>query len=154
MLIYCALGIIISLLLLVFLLLTSLLIHWLAPREGFLRIRVAANIPAIWAVSSLCGGMVLWQFYWIANSTYYSTHYSEQRFRKVRAGMSERQVLELLGSPLGKWKPYQYTNYLNRQHYVGYAYSKSESGEGDYEVRQINFDQGKVAEVRRYRYYD
>jgi outer membrane protein assembly factor BamE (lipoprotein component of BamABCDE complex) len=150
-----AYGLFTSFLLLCFLLLGSLLICWFAPREGFLRRKVVENIPSIWLISSLCVGLALWPLYWTINSTHYSDGYSEQRFRKVRENMSEQQVLKLLGSPLDKWKPYQNNDsYINRQHYIGFVYSEPESGDGDYEMRQIIFDNGKVAEVRNYRYYD
>jgi ribosomal protein L2 len=68
--------------------------------------------------------------------------------------MSQARVRALVGEPLEQWRPYRHTNDAAKRHYVSYDYSRSEDGEGDYEIRQIHFDRGRVAEVIRYRYYD
>ena len=154
MLLYWLSGFAFALVLFAVLLFTGLSISWGLSRNHIRRQRLWGKLSLSWAVACSCVALVLWPLYKFNNPTQYANKYLESNFQKVTVGMSEQQVVELLGSPLTKWKPYQYSNYISRQHFVGYTYSRSESGERDYEVRQINFDQGKVAEVRRYRYYD
>ncbi|WP_460501102.1 outer membrane protein assembly factor BamE domain-containing protein [Hymenobacter agri] len=154
MLMYWLSGFAFSLLLFTVLLFSGLSIQLGLPHTHIRRQRLWLNLLSSWTIACLCVTLVLWLLYRFNNPTQYASNYSESNFQEVTVGMSEQQVVELLGSPLAKWEPYQYSNYINRQHYIGYTYSRSESGEGDYEVRQINFDRGKVAEVRHYRYYD
>ena len=108
----------------------------------------------LWVGLCLVDGLCFWVLYHADNRTVYASGYSEARFEQVTAGMSQARVRTLLGEPLERWWPYRWTNYAAKRHYVSYDYSRSENGEGDYEIRQIHFDRGRVAEVVRYRYYD
>ena len=71
----------------------------------------------------------------------------------VTVGMSERQVVTLLGEPLTKWKPYEHSMFPEKSHYVCYQYSESPSST-NYRLRQIHFSNGKVAEIISYYYLD
>lgn len=85
--------------------------------------------------------------------TKYSAGYTEEKFESISIGMSEKQVLDILGEPLTRWRPYRYTKFQDKEHFVGLQYSES-PGSGHYNLRQINLDNGKVAEIISYFYID
>ncbi|MBK8874391.1 MAG: hypothetical protein IPN13_10900 [Bacteroidetes bacterium] len=82
-----------------------------------------------------------------------SAGYTEEKFESISIGMSEKQVLDILGEPLTRWRPYRYTKFQDKEHFVGLQYSES-PGSGHYNLRQINLDNGKVAEIISYFYID
>ena len=141
-----------ALLLLTVLLLVGLLVRWLIPLNEWLQGKLLPLIFLFWGICYL-GGLL-----WLGGEervpTTYAKHYSEYNFQQIKAGMSEQQVLDLVGEPLEKWRPYQNNlNFPERQHYICFVYSRSESGVG-YELRQVDFDQGSVAEIKSYTYND
>jgi hypothetical protein len=86
--------------------------------------------------------------------TKYSDLYSDKKFNKIKIGMSEHDVLEIIGTPITKWKPYlNNENYIDKSNYEGFVYSESPSST-HYRLRQINFNNGKVAEIISYFYVD
>ncbi len=85
--------------------------------------------------------------------TKYSSGYTEEKFAAVKIGMREREVLNILGEPLIRWRPYQYTSFADKRDYVGFQYSESPTS-GHYHLRQINLDNDTVAEIIHYFYID
>jgi len=85
--------------------------------------------------------------------TRFSEGYSHKKFRRIEIGMTQEQVVEILGKPLDIWKPYELTKYIEKRHYVAFQYSESPSSV-DYRLRQVYFDNGIVAEIINYYYFD
>lgn len=85
--------------------------------------------------------------------TKYSEGYSHEKFRQIEIGMTEEQVVEIIGKPLTIWNPYKPTKYTEKRHYVGFQYSESPTSV-DYRLRQVYFDNGIVAEKIDYYYFD
>lgn len=85
--------------------------------------------------------------------TKYSDNYSHQAFNEVNVGMSEKDVIKLLGEPLYRWHPYEVTSIAEKKHFVAFQYSQSPS-DTHYRYRQIQFDKGIVAEKNGYFYID
>ena len=83
------------------------------------------------------------------SDTKYSHGYSHKKFRQIKIGMTEKQVIEIIGEPLVRWQPYLYTNYKEKCHFVGLQYSESPSST-NYRLRQVYLDKGKVAEIISY----
>jgi hypothetical protein len=63
----------------------------------------------------------------------------------------EKPVIETIGTPLNKWKPYGQNTPVKRN-YIGFVYSQDHIG--SYRLRQENFDKGIVAEIIHYFYID
>ncbi len=80
-----------------------------------------------------------------ADTTEYATGYSASAFRKVRPGMSEQEVTQLLGSPIDA-APLS----GNR---MTWTYTRSRP-KGSYWVRAVVFDNGKVEETVHEFYVD
>jgi hypothetical protein len=86
--------------------------------------------------------------------TKYSLGYSHNKFAQIKIGMTEKEVMEIIGEPLVRWKPYKYSKYKkDKGHYVGLQYSESPS-DTHYRIRQVYLDNGKVAEIISYYYID
>lgn len=81
--------------------------------------------------------------------TRYAAGYHHQKFRAIKIGMTEQQVIEILGEPLSRWQPYG----GEKGHFVGLQYSESPSST-HYRLRQVYLDHGMVAEVISYFYLD
>src|SRR5690606_36245314 len=86
-----------------------------------------------------------------ATDTKYADGYSDNGFNQIKIGMTEREVLDILGEPLTKWSPYQFTRFQDRAHFVCFQYSESPSGT-HYRLRQVYLDNGTVAEKIGYFY--
>jgi hypothetical protein len=84
--------------------------------------------------------------------TRYAAGYEHPKFRAIEIGMTEQQVIEILGEPLSRWCPYQFCD-CDKAHFVGFEYSESPS-DTHYRLRQVYLDQGKVAEIRSEFYID
>lgn len=85
--------------------------------------------------------------------TKYANGYSDNRFNQIKIGMTEEEVLGILGAPLTRWSPYHYTRFQNKANFVGFQYSECPS-DTHYRLRQIYFDNGIVAERIGYFYID
>lgn len=85
--------------------------------------------------------------------TEYAEGYSHAGFNKIRIGMSEQEVLDILGEPLTRWAPYRPPRFPDKAQIVGLEYSRSPSSKS-YRLRQVNIDKGVVAEIRGYFYVD
>ena len=87
------------------------------------------------------------------SDTKYSRGYSHIKFGQIKIGMTEKQVIEIIGEPLVRWQPYLNTNYKEKRHFVGLQYSESPSST-NYRLRQVYLDKGRVAEIISYYYLD
>ncbi len=85
-------------------------------------------------------GCILEKFY--PGSTIYAAGYSHNRFLEIKTGMSDKEVLHILGQPIERWAD---------GNVIKYAYTKSD---GHYRIRQIDILNGKVVEIRGYYYLD
>jgi hypothetical protein len=85
------------------------------------------------------------------SNTKYSPDYSHHKFGQIKIGMTEKQVIEIIGEPIIRWQPYQYTNFREKIHYIGLQYSESPTGT-NYRLRQVYLNNGKVAEIISYYY--
>ena len=79
------------------------------------------------------------------HDTKYSEGYSSLAFLKIRLGMSEAQVLDILGEPLIRWSP--------QDSYIGFQYSESPS-DTHYRLRQVYVSGGIVKDIIGYYYID
>ena len=89
----------------------------------------------------------------LSSDTKYSETYSHKKFRKIEIGMTEEQVIELIGKPLNTWKPYNTTIHIKKRHFIGFQYSESPSS-ANYRLRSVYFDNRVVAEKIDYYYID
>ena len=78
--------------------------------------------------------------------TEYAAGYSDKAFRNVRSGMTEANVLALLGEPLEK-------SPRRPDGTEGWRYARSPS-DASYRVRVIRLRHGIVTSVRHHFYYD
>lgn len=89
--------------------------------------------------------------------TQYAEGYTHWGFDRIEVGMTEDEVFAILGEPLYRWAPYGGRSTSRRfpakAHFVGLAYSRSPSST-HYRLRQVNLDNGVVAEIRGYFYVD
>ena len=85
--------------------------------------------------------------------TEYAAGYTHEGFSQIEVGMTEAEVIEILGEPLICWRPYQYTNFIEKRHFVGLQYSDSPS-DTHYRLRQVYLENGIVKEVIGYFYID
>jgi SmpA / OmlA family len=69
-------------------------------------------------------------------ATYYSESYSDRGFRQVRIGMSEEDVLAILGEPLSRYSPPDETQ-------TSWQYS-GRRVDASYRERVIIFERGRV----------
>jgi hypothetical protein len=81
--------------------------------------------------------------------TRYAAGYEHPKFCAIKIGMTEQQVIEILGEPLSRWQPYV----GEKGHFVGLQYSESPTST-HYRLRQVYLDYGRVAEVISYFYLD
>lgn len=90
----------------------------------------------------------------LPEDTKYSAGYTHDKFGQIKLGMTEKRVIEILGEPLTRWKPYRNNRfYPDKNHFVGLQYSESQTGT-NYRLRQIYLDNGVVAEIINYFYVD
>ena len=87
-----------------------------------------------WAVSFLAA----------IDDTEYSAGYSDRGFRQIKAGMTEQEVLALVGEPLDT---------LISAVGVGWRYTRSPQSHS-YHMRQLMFRDGRVSRVFREYYVD
>ena len=82
----------------------------------------------------------------LKTDTQYAPNYSDRNFAKVKIGMSENKVQELIGKPFVSWK------YGEK---VIYEYSRSPQ-DTNYRMRQVHFSQKtkNVTEIKTEFYAD
>ncbi|GAA4969358.1 hypothetical protein [Algibacter aquimarinus] len=80
--------------------------------------------------------------------TKYANNYSHANFNKIKIGMSDTQVKEILGEPLIYWKPKK-----DVAHLQVLVYSESPK-DTHYRIRQIYLDNSIVKKVKGYFYVD
>lgn len=85
--------------------------------------------------------------------TEYSEGYTHSGFNQIEIGMSEEEVLSILGEPIHQWSPYRNSEFAEKKHYTGYTYSESPTS-ACYRLRHVYFDHGTVAEIIGYFYVD
>jgi hypothetical protein len=88
-----------------------------------------------------------------AADTKYSVGYSDTKFRQLKIGMTERQVIQIVGKPLIRWQPFSSPAFKDKNHYVALEYSESPPGT-NYRLRQVYLNGGRVAEINSYYYLD
>ena len=76
--------------------------------------------------------------------TVYSQRYTDAGFRRIRKGMTEQQVIDILGKPLKEYRP----DMTDTLHVLLFSQSPADT---DYRIRQINLSHGKV--VRKHSEY-
>lgn len=86
-------------------------------------------------------------------NTQYSKDYSHAGFRRIKVGMSEQEVLDILGEPLKRVGPYAdhhcgTTECPPKGSYLSLVYSMPPNLRNtNYRARHITLDQGVVAEI-------
>jgi len=83
-------------------------------------------------------------------NTQYADDYSHAGFRRIKVGMSEQEVLDILGEPLSRLGPYAYGNerFPENGHYVSLIYSSPPNLRNtNYRARVVLMDNGAVIEV-------
>ncbi len=78
--------------------------------------------------------------------TEYASGYSAPAFQQLRLGMTEQEVLALLGSPLDRWPRMESGE-------VGWQWTRS-PGSNSYRVRSVVFRSGRVVEIFHEFYID
>lgn len=91
----------------------------------------------------------------LATDTQYADGYSHEGFSRIKVGMKEQEVLDILGEPLARWRPYDHPNtpFPERKHFVGLEYSRSPSTR-NYRLREVFLDNGVVADMVGFFYHD
>ena len=79
--------------------------------------------------------------------TKYSAGYSHEGFNMVTVGMSEKEVLEILGEPLVRWLPYDHSDDEEKENWVSFQYSESPSS-SHYRLRQVLFNEKGTVEKK------
>ena len=84
-----------------------------------------------------------WRVVWaIDEGTIWAENFSEEKFKKVKVGMTMEQVVSLLGQPLNSSE--------RCENGCSWSYTKQDSGSSDYDQRRIFFDKNRlVIEVRK-----
>ncbi|MBL7913116.1 MAG: hypothetical protein JNJ41_18780 [Bacteroidia bacterium] len=82
------------------------------------------------------------------DDTQYADDFSDRNFTKIKNGMTEKQVKDLLGEPL---KIFSYDSLFDKKtfeqgHCIGLKYTDHPSG-GTFHLRIIHLDYGKVVKV-------
>ena len=85
------------------------------------------------------------------DDTQYAADFSDRNFIKIKNGMTEKQVKDLLGQPL---TIFSYDSLYNKTtfekgHCIGLKYTDHLSG-GSFHLRIIHLDYGKVVKVMAY----
>lgn len=88
---------------------------------------------------------LIWEWIFPNHDTVFSEHYTHEGFLRIEEGMTEDQVLEILGEPINRWTP--------KEDYLGLTYSQS-PGSTHYRLRQIYLTEGRVKEIYGYYYTD
>jgi hypothetical protein len=82
---------------------------------------------------------------WPGDDTKYAQGYSHEKFLSIKIGMTEKEVINILGEPLMRWEP--------EKQLLGLQYSDTPSS-WNYHLRQVYLKDGFVKEVIGYFYID
>lgn len=83
-------------------------------------------------------------------NTQYADDYSHAGFRRIKVGMTEQEVLDILGEPLSRLGPNAYGNerFPEKGHYVSLIYSTPPNLRNtNYRARVLRMNNGAVLEV-------
>ena len=80
--------------------------------------------------------------------TVYAPQYSNAGFRKIAVGMTDEDVIRLVGKPLET-----YSVSLGGKQYIGWRFSRSANG-ASYRIRALLFREGRVSKIFREFYLD
>jgi hypothetical protein len=86
------------------------------------------------------------------SDTEYSQGYTEKKFASIKHGMTEKQVLLILGKPLKRRNIYNYPK-PGKESDIFYEYSWSPANT-HYRRRYIHFENGRVTQIQHYFYID
>lgn len=94
-------------------------------------------LVALFLLALLLGGATL---LWVLeersySGTVFAPGYSEEGFRQVHRGMTQSQVLSLLGPPLRRYEGYWTPGLVEV-----WEYSRQRTGESWWQVREVTFD--------------
>jgi hypothetical protein len=95
------------------------------------------------------------------DTTLYATNYTDKAYRRIQRGMTQEEVLSVLGQPLkvstedhGKWRREETGAWMRASAtHMLYHWSVS-SNDGSYSVRAIEFKDGRVWSKRHEFYMD
>lgn len=104
------------------------------------------GIKKIIPILSLDGySSLAWHLLFPIEDTEYSDSYSHKKFLKIKKGMTEKEVIDILGEPLAIFPP--------TIDIKAFQYSESPSST-HYRLRQVYFKDGIVSERVSYYYID
>ena len=83
-------------------------------------------------------------------STEWAPGYKEEKFAKIRVGMSKKQVLELLGQPFAG----TFSKWCSNEAHCNWVYSHQTESWNDYDRRWVIFENGQVATIVHEFYWD
>ncbi len=84
-------------------------------------------------------------------STNYATDYSHAKFLAIKKGMTEEEVIKILGQPIDRFNPYP--SFKDSIFNVGLRYAKGSDANAHYRLRIIYLRKGTVIERRSQFYY-
>lgn len=81
------------------------------------------------------------------DTTEYASGYSDKGFRKLRKGMTEKEVRALLGEPIRVWE-YRPPKELREKRLpaIGWTYSRTPNDDS-YRIRVVHFQEGEVSRI-------
>lgn len=81
-------------------------------------------------------------------NTRYADGYSHAGFRRIRVGMSEQEVLDILGEPLYRERPYAFRGSPEKTWFVSLVYSAPpDHKNSSFRSRAVLIHHGQVAEI-------
>lgn len=93
----------------------------------------------------------------ILMNTQYADDYSHAGFRRIKVGMSEQEVLDILGEPLRRLGPYVdgFDGFAEKGQYVAWIYSMPPNLRNtNYRARSVLMNHGVVVSVSGHFYAD
>ena len=87
---------------------------------------------------------LFWECLFRGHDTVFSENYTDKGFLEIKKGMTEEEVIEIMGEPLAR---------SIEENFIGFQYSKSERST-HYRFRNIILTKGIVTDVIGYYYVD
>jgi hypothetical protein len=84
-------------------------------------------------------------------STVYAKDYSHEKFLSIKPGMTEQEVIQILGTPLDRFNPYP--SFKDSMFTVGLRYAKGSDENAHYRLRIVYLRKGIVTKKRSQFYY-